>query len=94
MRNPSIIYESNPNRVTERPLRINILKKNISLKVVFQSVDGKYVTNWFVPNTPENSEQFFTVPDFHVCENVEESVRKFLQHIPIHDTWIEVWRED
>jgi len=85
------LYEDNPNKST--PLRINRLKSEISLKVIWQSVDGRWKTDWFVPNTKHYIDNYHSISDFHICEFPEESVREFLQHCPIHNTQIEVWRE-
>lgn len=94
MRNSEVLYEDNPNKYEDGTLRINRLKKRISLKVHWQDVSGKYHTDYYVPNTPRYVEQYHDVPDFYVCTDVEKSVRKALTHLPIHETWIEVWRTD
>lgn len=89
------LYEDNPEKHDENGvLTINRLKKQISLKIMWQSVSGKWQTDWFVPNTPSNASNYQGISDFHICESVEKTARAFLQHCPIHNTQIGIWRGD
>ena len=94
MRNTELLYEDNPNKYGDGTLRINRLKSHVSLKVVWQDVSGKYHTNWFVPNTEYYRHNYYNVPDFEIWNFPEDGVRKFLTHCPLHDFWVEVWRND
>lgn len=89
---PERLYEDNPNK--GNPLRINRLKSNVSLKLLWQDLNGKWHNDWFIPNTEHYKANYSNMMDFHLCNFPEDGLRDFLQHVPLHNMQVEVWRED
>lgn len=87
------IYEDNPKKNIELPLRINRLKSRVSLKIVWQDLNLKFHTDYFIPKTQNNVNEYQFLPDFHIWDFPEDGVRKFLQHCPIHYIEVSIWRE-
>jgi hypothetical protein len=85
---PDHLYEPNPDRHLEQPLRINRLKKNVQLTLVWQDLKGVYHTELFRGKTALGTEGLSYV---HESDSPEKDLRAFLQHCPIHDIHVELY---